>query len=472
MTGTRRLPRLLLALAALAAVAGAALAGRPAAQRFATPIRHVVVIVPENHSFNNVLGAICVQQRAGTLHRAGLDMGCEGTSQAKLSDGSTLTLGKAKDIVAPVVHDVHGQEKAMDGGAMDRFDQIGGCGPKQGYACLTMVQPTQEPNITALAEQFAISDHTFEFKRTPSWGGHLTLVAASDAGFTGDIPLHASGKAAPGWGCDSRKSSPWGPQGTPEPSCVPDYGLDPSKYPYGGAYKKTPVPNVPTIFDEAAAAGLDWRLYAGGGPYAGGHKPDAYEWAICPTFASCLFTSEVNNFVTVDNLIPDAQAGRLPAVSFVTPRTHQSTHNGFSFAAGDNWIGSVVQAIESGPDWGSTAIFITWDDCGCFYDEVNPLQYDASWGIRLPMLIVSPYARAGYTDSTPTTFTGVLPFIEHTFGLPALNSVDAGTYDYSNAFDFGQQPLRPARMVTSDIPLASRDYLREHPARADPVDPT
>jgi phospholipase C len=107
---------------------------------------------------------------------------------------------------------------------------------------------------------------------------------------------------------------------------------------------------------------------------------------------------------------------------------------------GDDWIGKVVSAIMNGPDWDSTAIFLTWDDCGCFYDHVPP---PAGLGIRVPMIIISPYARPGYTDSTNAQFASVLAFTEHTFGLPALSSVDANAYDYFGAFNFSQTPLPP-----------------------------
>ena len=84
-------------------------------------------------------------------------------------------------------------------------------------------------------------------------------------------------------------------------------------------------------------------------------------------------------------------------------------------AQGDNWIGSIVNAIEQGPQWTSTAIFITWDDCGCFYDHVPP---PPGLGIRVPMLLVSPYAKAGYTDSAAASFASILAYTEHAFTLP------------------------------------------------------
>jgi phospholipase C len=133
--------------------------------------------------------------------------------------------------------------------------------------------------------------------------------------------------------------------------------------------------------------------------------------------------------------------------------------------AGDNWIGKVVSAIENGPDWGSTAIFITYDDCGCFYDHVSPpLNADGTRdGIRMPMVIVSPYVRPGELDSTTATFSSILAYTEHNFGLRALSTNDAKAYDYANVFDYSQRPLAGIPLRSHPVPAASLRYARAHP---------
>jgi phospholipase C len=134
---------------------------------------------------------------------------------------------------------------------------------------------------------------------------------------------------------------------------------------------------------------------------------------------------------------------------------------------GDNWIGQVVGAIMNGPQWGSTAIFITWDDCGCFYDHVAP---PPGLGIREPMVIVSPYAKPGFTDSNTASFASMLAFTEHTFGLPPLGIADATAYDYSASFDFGKAPLPPITLSRHKLPPGVERWLKTHPP--DPNDPT
>jgi phospholipase C len=136
---------------------------------------------------------------------------------------------------------------------------------------------------------------------------------------------------------------------------------------------------------------------------------------------------------------------------------------------GDNWIGQVVSAIENGPNWKSTAIFLTYDDCGCFYDHVPP-PTGSGLGLRMPMIIISPYAKRGYTDSTVASFASILAFSEHVLGLTPLNSVDANAYNYMGAFNFNQTPLPAVRMIRSREPASSRAYLARHPN--DARDPT
>ena len=141
-----------------------------------------------------------------------------------------------------------------------------------------------------------------------------------------------------------------------------------------------------------------------------------------------------------------------------------SQHNGNSMLVGDNWIGRVVNAIENGPAWSSTAVFITYDDCGCFYDHVAP---PPGLGFRMPMVIVSPYVKAGYTDSKVATFASMLAFIERNFHLAPLGASDASAYDYAHAFDFSQAPLSPIRMVVSPVPASELAWITAHPDRSE-----
>jgi phospholipase C len=437
------------ALGALACIGGLVAPGATQAQP--TPIRHVVVIYLENHSFDSLLGFWC-DENPGRCPDGGMPF------TVTLSNGAHVTPSTDPDTVPNVNHNVASQVAAIDGGRMDGWQNIpgGSCAASTGYQCVSGYQPRQIPNITNLAQHFAISDHTFSLADSPSWGGHMAMVAASTDNFLGDNPVKAKGvRPGPGWGCDSNKVTPWiAPNGRIRqvPSCVPTNqpGLR-----FGGAFEHTPVKNIPTIMDRLDQAGLSWKLYGAT------KNQDGYIWSICPTFAQCLDTSQDANLVPDQQFLTAAAAGTLPAFSVVTPGGKfftSSCHNTVSITACDNWVGQLVGAVERSPDWSSTAVFITWDDCGCFYDQVPPGTNPdgTSQGPRVPVIIVSPFARPGFTDTTATTFTGILAFTEHNFELSPLGVNDAFAYPFSNAFDFNQRPLRPVRMVHRPLPASAR----------------
>jgi phospholipase C len=447
-------------LAALCRAAPLILGGllvAPAAQATITPptpIQHVVIMDQENHSFDNVLGKLCAT-----------DGRCDGATNGLLPDGTRIPLAQATNVVPMANHNGSVQKKAIDKGEMDGWASVRGCTESVGYRCYSQFDPSQIPNFAALARQFAISDRTFEMDTIPSWGAHLELVAQALDGFVaGTNPSPAPGlEPGPGWGCDSNTDALWRAPGTKakilEPSCVPDYNLDPVQYPYGGAYRATDVGYVPTIMDRLNAAGLSWKLYTGTADTGGG-----YSWAICPTFAECLYTDQRQNMVAADDVIADAENGSLPSFSVVTPTAVNSQHNQDLMDVGDNWLGRVVSAIQAGPDWASTAVFITYDDCGCFYDHVAPPK---GLGIRVPMVIISPYAKQGFTDSNVASFSSMLAFTEHVFGLQPLSGRDASAYDFSDSFDFSEARMAKTKLSPHPLSEAERRYLREHRGAVD-----
>ena len=423
-----------------------------------SPIRHVVILYQENHSFDNVLGRLCAQTGK-----------CDGATTGVLADGSTIPLRRSPDIVPKVDHQTRAQNRAINGGRMDGFATIHGCRPdevlpRRDYGCFTQFDRDQIPNLWRLARSFAMSDRTFQLDSVPSYGAHIELVSTTLSGFTGDRPEKSPRQAAPGWGCDSHLDAPW--QATPgssislQPSCIPWYGLDSDRYPYGGAYRPTRVPPTPTIMDRLDHADLSWKIYAEGPGDGGG---GGYLWAICPNYAKCIYTHRRNNQVARTDVIDDARAGRLPNFSVVIPNVPLSQHNDDSMKAGDNWIGNVVSGIQNGPDWNSTAVFILYDDCGCFYDHVPPPQ---GLGIRTPMVIVSPWVRPGYVDSNRASIASMLSFTEDTFGLNPLSERDGMAYDYSQSFNFNQTPLAPVPMTHSKLSPHQRwvfNHPRENP---------
>jgi phospholipase C len=449
-------------LAMVASVAFAAFGPRAAARTNASPIKHVVILFQENHSFDDVLGKFCVQNAR-----------CDGAVTGQLHDGTTIPLSHANDIVWHIRHTPQMMRTAIAGGKMNGFDLLKNCREEDGYGCYTQYNPEDIPNLTALASSFVVSDATFQSSLSGSWTSHIEVVTSTINGFDGNNPVpsktgHDRGR---GWGCDSFMDARWSPpivdrRGNDSggkvfvPSCIPDQNGQ-------GPYRTSPVPWVPTIMDRLDGAGEKWKLYGGNGANRKSYGA-GYFWQVCPTFYECLNGSQADNWVSMRDLLGDAKRGRLPAVSLVTPTLRVSQHNDVSMANGDNWIGEAVSAIQDGPDWASTAIFITYDECGCFYDHVPPPI--PGRGLRVPMVIVSPYAKPGFTDSSPASFNSILAFIEHTFTLEPLSSEDATAYDYSQAFNYAQPPVPPVPMVRTPIPQWELRYMAAHPG--DLNDPT
>ena len=441
-----------------------------------TPIRHVVVIFQENHSFDNVLGGLCV-----TDH-----LRCDGRTTGVLHTGARIKLSVAPDIVSQVDHKVPNQAAAMNNGRMNGFDLIHDCAAKEKYVCYSQYQASEIPNLRTLAERYVISDRTFSEDPVPSWGGHMDLIAGQLDGFEGVGPTaHKGVTPGPGWGCDSRKDTPWRNPQKPQsayvmvPSCVP-------RADGSGPYRKSPVKHIPTILSRLTSAGLSWKLYTDTAPQSSG-----YIWSICPTFANCLHDPANHNRPSPNwknraTFTTDAAAGRLPSYSVVLPSYALSQHNHASMLNGDNYIESLVASVMKGPraQWESTVIFITYDDCGCFYDHVAPPR--SGLGIRVPMVIVSPRARASYVDHTVASFDSMLALVEANWRLAPLTSGDAHAYDYCHSFVYTGLPCTgsaagsrdtagraaPIRVELrpSPVPAASVQYMKTHPP--DPNDPT
>jgi len=468
------------------------------------PIRHIVIIDEENHSFDNILGKLCVDQADGLIKRSGLNDGCVGTDEGVLPDGTQVPLTEEPDGGLALNHSVPGQKTAIDGGKMNGFAKLWGCLPtdKPAYGCLTQYDPlggpcgvdgksTCIPNTFSWAEHFAISDQTYEFAATPSWAGHMVLADAALENFVGQNPRKKAFKlkSYPGWGCDSGKLTPWipSPGAAPieVPPCIPNKAGSMGPLWDGTKYASAPhAQYTPTIFDSLDSAGLTWRIYAGNGPVGTSPNRSGYTWSICPTFWECLGSSQADNLVENSRFATDATNGTLPAVSWVTPVSGLSMHQPSPGSAGDNWLASdVLGPLMNGPDWKSSAVFLTWDDFGGFYDHVAPAF--PQWGIRVPMIIMGPYARAGYTDTTPATFASLLAFIETVDALPPLNpcagvesqtahcSDDAvqpdgkPTYDFMNSFDFSQKPLGPVPILHTMLSPYDRSHVAEWAKQSD-----
>ncbi len=182
-------------------------------------------------------------------------------------------------------------------------------------------------------------------------------------------------------------------------------------------------------------------------------------WNPLPNFSTVQDNGQLGNIQEVHHFLEQASTGSLPSVSWVIPDDDLSEHPPKSIAAGQAYVTSVINAVMKGPDWNSTAIFLSWDDWGGFYDHVVPPKVDANgYGLRVPALVISPWARAGYIDHQTLSFDAYLKFVEDLFlngqrldpatdgrpdPRPVVREDVAILGNLLNDFDFSQQPLPP-----------------------------
>jgi phospholipase C len=182
-------------------------------------------------------------------------------------------------------------------------------------------------------------------------------------------------------------------------------------------------------------------------------------WNPLPNFVDVRHDHQLGNIAPTSEFLRRARTGRLPAVSWVVPSGKDSEHPPSRVSAGESYVTRLVNAVMSGPDWRSTAVFLTWDDWGGFYDHVRPPHVDYNgYGFRVPGLVISPYAKRGYVDHQVLSFDAYVKFIEDDFlGGARLDPATDGRPDprpdvrenapmfgtLVNDFDFSQQPRPP-----------------------------
>jgi phospholipase C len=315
--------------------------------------------------------------------------------------------------------------RAWDHGKMDGFGRVSDAADRYAY---TQYRPKDLPAYWHWAKRFVLGDNFFASAQGSSFPNHLFTIAASSAG-THDNPVqnpaklrerHGATGLFKAWGCDSVEGA--------------YVEVEDSEH---QTVKVPPCFDIPTEGDLLLRATIPWAYYSAT-QMQNGYLWSAYDAIRHFRQDKRLWQSHV---FPVTGLIRDIRDDRLPPVTWVTPRFELSEHPEYSFCWGQNWTTSVVDAIMRSPMWKDTAIFITWDDYGGFYDHVPPPQVDRfGFGIRVPLLVISPYARRGVVDHTRGEFSSVLRFIEDNWGLSQLTTRDRVADDMSEAFDFSQKP--------------------------------
>lgn len=369
-------------------------------------VQHIIFIIKENRSFNSYFGTF---------------PGVTGATSGPVSNGSIVSLTHLPDRVRDMGHTWNDAITAMNGGLMNQFDLVQYGNVKGDYESMGQYLQSDIPNYWTYAQTFALSDMTFSGLHGDSFPNHLYTIAADSDEITSN-PTNPGHPKEPDWGCDAEAGSTvqtTAPTGT----------------------KSTIFPCIDntTLGDLLEDAGISWKSYAAS------YNEDGYDWntynSINHIRNGSLWTQRVTDY---SNFQTDAQNNNLPAVSWLTTNVYYSEHPSASVCNGENWTVSQINAVMNSPAWNSTVIFLTWDDFGGFYDPVYPPQPDYyGLGPRVPMIIISPFAKSGHVIHTQYEFSSVLKFIERRFNLTNLSQRDANAANMTDAFNFTQTPLPP-----------------------------
>jgi len=427
-------------------------------------IRHVVLITQENRSFDNYFGMY--PGADGIPMRDGRPAVCIpdphlGHCVRPFHDT------RFRDLGGP--HQVQAALRDVDGGKMDGFvrqELLGlyrNCaGNPLNPSCTALQEHGTRPNVMGFhdareipnywtyARDFVLQDHMFEPVLSWSLPAHLWMVS--------------------GWSavCSS-ESNPL--------SCTTALTHPGVYMPDGRRTRRYPWTDITYLLDRA---GVSWSYYT-----VHGAEPDCENdgmfcpkiskrvrtpgiWNPLPAFTDVRQDGDLGRIRHVWRFLAQAHAGTLPAVSWVVPSQRFSEHPPASIQAGQAYVTRLIDAVMRGPDWKSTAIFLTWDDWGGFYDHVIPPVVDGSgYGLRVPGLVISPFAKRGFIDHQTLSADAYLKFIEDDFlGGQRINPVTDGRPDsrpdvrenmpqlgdLTKDFDFSQRPRRPVILPLHPAP--------------------
>jgi phospholipase C len=399
-----------------------------------SPIHHVVFIVQENRSFNNLFmgfpGALTARYGYDT---SGKKIRLRGRDLATAWD-----VGHASDAFFAAC-DGQGTLPGTDC-KMDGWNNEGASPSAPPYPEYSYVPEKQIAPYWTMAKAYVLADHMFASNLDGSFVAHQYIVAA--------YASHAVDFPGGPWGCEGGKS---------------DKVLTLLKNRTDGPSIRTCFDN-PTIASESDTAKRSWRFYSGAIGGDGGIW-SSYQ-ADKPIYNGPDWKTDVIN--PPAQFLTDVAAGTLADVTWITPTYETSDHPGIGTSQGPAWVASVVDAIGASKFWKSTAIFIMWDDWGGMFDPVQPVYEDYDGlGFRVPMIVVSPYAKQGSVTHVQYETASVLRFMEDNFGLTPLAKADTRANDPADdptTFDYSQPP-RAFKKIAGDEPASYwlRFERRERP---------
>jgi phospholipase C len=400
-----------------------------------TKIKHVIIVVQENRSFDNIFDGF---------------PGAESKTYGYENNGNEVTLKSINWNAPTIYHGIEWVFTAYDSGKMDGFNLVPFDKPPNlpsGKASYKFIKRSLVAPYWDMAKQYVLADQMFPDSWGGSFPGHLNLIAGTS--------LISSTQAE-----QVPSNTPWGCNAPP--STVTQL-LNP-QHQWSSTGPFPCFTQFTTMKDTLDAAGVSWKYYAPSIQEDFGGRVWSEFSAISNVYNGPDWTNNVINPETT--ILTDITSGKLPAVSWVVPKSHNSDHD-VGDTGGPAWVSSVVNTLGQSSYWKSTAIVVVWDDWGGWYDDMPPPQLDwTGLGFRVPCIIISPYVQA-HVSHTQYEFGSILKFVEQAFNLPTLGHDDERATSISDSFDFTQK-ARHFKPIPSQLKPAY--FLHQAPSNHAPDD--
>lgn len=420
-------------------------------------IRHIVIIMQENRSFDSYFGTY--PGADGIPMRNGIATACvpdpaAGRCQRPYYDSNDRNRGGP--------HNLRDAVADIDGGKMDGFIASGERGAQVTTDVMGYHDERDIPNYWSYARNFVLQDRMFEPNASWSLPEHLFMVSEWSAicSRPGDPSSCVNEVQNPQRPNLPRRVRAFAP-GTSPVVRTPDYAWTDLTYllhQHHVSWAYYVFAGLEPDTEDGTMNGPQRRLAA--------RTPGI--WNPLPYFDTVKQDDELTNIADLSNFYAAARNGTLPAVSWICPNSRYSEHPPALVSEGQGYVTGLIDAIMQGPDWNSTAIFLAWDDWGGFYDHVKPPQVDENgYGLRVPGLVISPYAKRGYVDHQTLSFDAYVKFIEDDFlsgarldpktdgrpdPRPDVRETISILGDLRNDFDFSQTPRPPLILPHGTIP--------------------
>ena len=370
-----------------------------------TPITHLVVLMQENHTFDNYFGTYPGADGLPAGTKLPVDPNNPGAGYVE-----PWHIGSVP--ITDLSHSASTFREQYNNGKMDSFVSAMNRRNLDGRQTMGYYDRSDLPFYWALADNYVLFDRFFSSARDGSDANHMYWVAAIP-------PVTTRGQTL-----------------------------------------ADRLANLPTIFDRLQAAGVSWKFYVQNyDPTityrdlgSVGNRASQVIWVPLLKYDRFIDNPTLSShIVDLSQYYIDLREGKLPAVAYIVP-SGASEHPPGSIDSGQKFVKTLIQELMRSDAWSSSAFLLVYDDWGGWYDHVAPPQVDNyGYGPRVPALLVSPYALKGKIDSTQLDFTSILKFIEENWGLQPLADRDIKANNFLSAFDFTQTPRHAAFLATSKV---------------------